>query len=78
VKHTGKRPDYLGESSLPAVVKLGTLEAALLAAVNQAGAARLDTTSSTLIDILQAAHILMSLHVRYCNWHQRQINYHIL
>jgi len=69
VEHTGKRPDYLGEPSLPAVVKLGTLETALLAAVNQAGAARLKTTSTTLIDILQAANILLSLHFRYCNWH---------
>jgi len=68
VEHTGKRPDYLGEPGLPAVVKLGTLETSLPAAVNQAGAARLNTKSSTLVEILQAANILMSLHVRYCNW----------
>ena len=78
MKHTGKQPDYLGEASLPAAVKLGPLEAALLAPVNLAGTARLDTTASTLIEILQAGNILLSLHVKCCNWHDRQNNCHVL
>ena len=73
VQHTGKQPDYLDVLSLPAVVRLGALENAVLAAVNKAEAAGLKTRSATLLDILQAGDTSFSLHVRYCIiWHHRR------
>jgi len=49
VQHTGKQPDYLDVLSLPAVVRLGALENAVLAAVNKAEAAGLTSCRQEIL-----------------------------
>jgi len=75
VQHTGKQPDHLDVLSLPAVVRLGALENAVLAAVNKAEAAGLKTRVATLIDTLKPENNFFFFACQIL--HQRHINCHV-